>query len=291
MIVLFTLIACGLTGFAAYNLATGFLDIPTRRASRLMLQSKRQGQQQENLLDVYITKLAQRLARFVNLDSVRRGKLSDAIELCGLSITPEVYLCRTLIIAGSGLIVAMLAFLIHPLLGALLAVMAVLLAAANYMKVYDEMAKRRKAIEAELPRFALTISQSLLHDRDVLKIISAYRQVAGASLRRELDILTADMRSGNYETALLRFEHRVNSSLLSDIVRGLIGTLRGDDQQIYFKMLSVDMRQLELDNLKKEAGKRPAKMQRYSMLMLLCILLIYGVVLTVEVIGSVGSFF
>lgn len=92
-------------------------------------------------------------------------------------------------------------------------------------------------------------------------------------------------------TALLRFEHRVNSPMLSDVVRGLIGTLRGDDQQIYFKMLSIDMRQLELDNLKKEAGKRPAKMQRYSMLMLLCILLIYGVVLTVEVIGSVGSFF
>ena len=45
--------------------------------------------------------------------------------------------------------------------------------------------------------------------------------------------------------------------MLSDIVRGLIGTLRGDDQQMYFKMLVFDMRQIEQNNLKKEAGKRP----------------------------------
>lgn len=41
--------------------------------------------------------------------------------------------------------------------------------------------------------------------------------------------------------------------MLSDIVRGLIGTLRGDDQQMYFRMLAFDMRQMEQSNLKKEA--------------------------------------
>lgn len=73
--------------------------------------------------------------------------------------------------------------------------------------------------------------------------------------------------------------------------RGLIGTLRGDDQQMYFKMLVFDMRQIEQSNLKKEAAKRPKQMQKYSMMMLFCILLIYVVVLSVEVVGSLGSFF
>ena len=56
-------------------------------------------------------------------------------------------------------------------------------------------------------------------------------------------------------------------------------------------MLVFDMRQIEQNNLKKEAGKRPKQMQKYSMMMLFCILLIYVVVLSVEVIGSLGAFF
>lgn len=56
-------------------------------------------------------------------------------------------------------------------------------------------------------------------------------------------------------------------------------------------MLAFDMRQMEQSNLKKEAAKRPKQMQKYSMMMLFCILLIYVVVLTVEVISSLDAFF
>ena len=59
---------------------------------------------------------------------------------------------------------------------------------------------------------------------------------------------------------------------------------------MFFKMLTFDMRQIEQNNLKKEAAKRPKQMQKYSMMMLFCILLIYVVVLSVEVVGSLGSF-
>jgi hypothetical protein len=51
------------------------------------------------------------------------------------------------------------------------------------------------------------------------------------------------------------------------------------------------MRQIEQNNLKKEAAKRPKQMQKYSMMMLFCILLIYVVVLSVEVVSSLGGFF
>ena len=40
-------------------------------------------------------------------------------------------------------------------------------------------------------------------------------------------MLTADMRSSSYEAALIRFEARMGSAIISDIVRGLIGILRG----------------------------------------------------------------
>ena len=89
------------------------------------------------------------------------------------------------------------------------------------------------------------------------------------------DQTIADMKTGNYENALIRFETRIGSPMLSDVIRGLIGVLRGDDQRMYFKMITFDMRQIEQNNLKKEAAKHPKKIQRYSMMMLICIMIIY----------------
>ena len=103
--------------------------------------------------------------------------------------------------------------------------------------------------------------------------------------------LIADMKTGNYENALIHFETRIGSPMLSDVIRGLIGVLRGDDQRMYFKMICFDMRQIEQNNLKKEAAKRPKKIQRYSMMMLICIMIIYLVVLCTEVMSSLGAFF
>ena len=169
--------------------------------------------------------------------------------------------------------------------------LAVALWFSTYYKVFDFVKKRRKLIENEIPRFALTIGQNLENDRDVLKILPSCRRVAGKDFGAELDQTIADMKTGNYENALIHFETRIGSPMLSDVIRGLIGVLRGDDQRMYFKMICFDMRQIEQNNLKKEAAKRPKKIQRYSMMMLICIMIIYLVVLCTEVMGSLGAFF
>ena len=181
--------------------------------------------------------------------------------------------------------------IILPLFVPVIIGLAVALWFSTYYGAFDYVKKRRKLMDAEIPRFALTIAQNLENDRDVLKILTAYRRVAGRDFAQELDQTVADMKTGNYENALIRFESRVGSTLLSDVVRGLIGTLRGDDQRMYFRMICFDMRQIEQSNLKKEAAKRPKQIQRYSMMMLFCIVIIYLVVLSTEVLGSLGAFF
>ena len=65
----------------------------------------------------------------------------------------------------------------------------------------------------EIPRFALTVGQSLENDRDVLKILTSYRRVAGKDFGAELDQTIADMKTGNYENALIRFETRIGSPM------------------------------------------------------------------------------
>ena len=289
---LLALIAIIFFGFAVYNLSTAFADIPTSRTSKMMMLAKKQrGTKNEQLLDVYLTKVAKLFAPYLRRERLKRNNLQAALTIAGLELTPEVYTARAWVTAGAvGFCALPMAFLM-PLFVPVLIGTAVALWFSTYYAAFDFVKKRRKLIEAEIPRFALTIGQNLENDRDVLKILTSYRRVAGRDFGAELDQTIADMKTGNYENALIRFETRIGSPMLSDVVRGLVGVLRGDDQRMYFKMICFDMRQIEQNNLKKEAAKRPKKIQRYSMMMLICIMIIYLVVLCTEVLSSLGAFF
>ncbi len=287
-----TLIAIVFFGIAFYNLSCALVDVPTKKTSRMMMLSKKQqGMKSEKLLDVYITKIACLLAPCFHLDRLKRNKLQAAIRIAGLPMTPEAYTAKAWVTAGAVALFAVPTMFVMPLFAPVLLGLSVALWFSTYYYAFDFVKKRRRLIEAEIPRFALTIGQNLENDRDVLKILTSYRRVAGRDFGAELDQVIADMKTGNYENALIRFETRIGSPMLSDIIRGLVGVLRGDDQRMYFKMVCFDMRQIEQNNLKKEAAKRPKKMQRYSMMMLLCIMIIYLVVLCTEVFSSLGAFF
>jgi hypothetical protein len=99
------------------------------------------------------------------------------------------------------------------------------------------------------------------------------------------------MRSGNYEAALTRLEARVGSSMLSDVTRGLIGILRGDDTAVYWSALSVKFADVQRQILKKKAMKAPAKVKRLSMVLLICFMLVYMVVIVTEILTSMGALF
>ena len=236
------LIAIIFFGFAVYNLTCAFVDIPTKKTSQMMMLSrKQQGTKNEKLLDVYVTKIAGWIAPYLRLDRLKRNKVQRALDIAGLQLTPEVYTARAWVTAGAvGLCAIPMAFLI-PLLVPILIGLAVALWFSTYYAAFDFVKKRRKLIEGEIPRFALTVGQSLENDRDVLKILTSYRRVAGKDFGAELDQTIADMKTGNYENALIRFETRIGSPMLSDVIRGLIGVLRGDDQRMYFKMITFDI--------------------------------------------------
>jgi CHASE3 domain sensor protein len=257
----------------------------------MLLSKKQQGVKSDKLLDVYITRVALFFEKYIKLDKLKRAKLQAVLTIAGVEAGPEVYTLKAYITAALVALCSAPVFILQPLLAMVVVGLAVTLWFSTYYAAFDFVRKRKKVIEAEIPRFALTIAQNLENDRDVLKILSRYKRVTGQEFRQELDQTTADMKTGNYENALIRFESRVGSPLLSDVVRGLIGTLRGDDQRMYFKMICFDMRQIELNNLKKEAAKRPKKIQKYSMMMLICIIIIYLVVLVTEVVESLGVFF
>ena len=171
----------------------------------------------------------------------------------------------------------------------------VALAVMMYFKaskgVADKIKEKRRRIEYELPRFVSHIEKTLKHNRDVLYILDSYQKNAGDELKHEIGITVADMRSGNYEAALTRFESRVGSSMLSDVTRGLIGVLRGDETEAYWTGLAVKFSDYQRQLLKQQAQKVPGKVKRLSMCLLFCFMLIYIVVIGMEIVNSIGVLF
>ena len=90
MTMLLLFIGCALFGVAAYNLTCAFADIPTGKTSKMMLLTrKQQGVKAEKLLDVYITRIAGYLKRFVHLDKLKRDKLFTVLNIAGIALRSE----------------------------------------------------------------------------------------------------------------------------------------------------------------------------------------------------------
>ncbi len=175
-----------------------------------------------------------------------------------MNLSPEVYQAYALVKTGAVLLGTIPCVLFVPLLTPVIVILAVLLYFQEMQKADERLKAKRDEIEAQLPRLVATIEQELKSGRNVVGMLERFRMNAGESLSGELDILIADMRSSNYEAALTRFESRMRDSpMLSDVVRGLMGVLRGDDSAVYFQMLSHDFKQIELQRLKAEAQKIP----------------------------------
>ena len=84
---LLALLAIICFGFATYNLTCAFVDIPTKKTSRMMmLARKQQGIKAEKLLDVYTTKIAGLFAHYLKLDKLKRNKLQRALDIVGLEL-------------------------------------------------------------------------------------------------------------------------------------------------------------------------------------------------------------
>ena len=245
-----------------YFVLADLLKIPRLATERALISAGRKERSLVKSLEALILGWSLKLAPLIRLDAYKRRRLETKLTAAGLDMTPEVYTAYTIL---------------RPCL--------ILLGIVPVCKA------RMELVEGELPRFVATIHQELAASRDVLRILENYKKHAGPDFARELDVLTADMRSSSYEAALIRFEARMGSAIISDIVRGLVGILRGDDGRMYFQMLSHDLKALELQRLKAKAAKIPPKIRVFSFLMLMCFMLTYIVIIVYQIINSLGSLF
>ena len=129
------------------------------------------------------------------MDEYKRHRMERTLSAAGMDMTPEVYLAYTILKPAAALLAVIPCLLIFPLLSPIVVLLAILLYFKESRKADEMVAERREKIEGELPRFVATVEQELGASRDVLTILENYKRHAGPDFARELDVLTADMRS------------------------------------------------------------------------------------------------
>ena len=274
-----------------YILLANILKLPRIAVTKAVLNVIRQDKKQTKILEVLVFDLSSKLANYIRLEEYKKRKLSSTLRSAGIKLTPETFIARSWVKTG---LIATLLIPVMPIIPVLAPVIILLAITVFFreLRLADEILRqKREEIEYELPRFVSTISQALKASRDVTAILMSYQKSAGDSFRQELEITIADMKSGNEETALTRLEARIGSSMLSDVVRGLISVKRGDNGAMYFEMLNHDFKQVELQKLKLIAMKQPGKVKKYSFLMLGCFLLMYLGILGYAIINALGKMF
>lgn len=286
LIIVFILTACGL-----FLLLSAILKLPTLRTGRAMMQSGKKEKKLQKTLDAFYMDGAAYLGKYIGMNAYKKSRMRNVLNAAGLKMTPETYMAYAYLKAGSIFLLILPALHVFPLLAILLVLLGVMVYYKETRKAEELVREKREQIEGELYRFVSTITQELKNSRDVLSMLEHYKENAGEMFQKELDIVCADMRSSSYEAALTRFEARLNSPQLSDVVRGLIGVLRGDDGAVYFQMLTHDFKQAELQRLKAKAAKIPPKIRVFSFAMLLCFLATYFAIIGYEIIKSMGTLF
>lgn len=274
-----------------YEIITAIVPVPSRRTDKLLGQMAGQrgiaADIQNRILEPAITKTA----RLIRLDEYRREKLEHDLKRIGDRHTPEEFYAQALL-ASAGIALGGLLFipLGIPIVSVGLVLMAVLIFFQQLQGVREKLNKINDEILKELPKFVRTYSNSYGKDVQITDIMEKYRLIAGEAFRYDLDILIADLKTGNEEEALARFADRINLPDLSTFISGVIGTAQGIDQRTFFFFMEQNMKVLARENLKKEIQKRPAKIKKATVIMAMLLFVIFLYPIVIDLKNGLGIF-
>lgn len=262
----------------------GIFRVPSFKAYRMA--NKMAGMNQgSGAVELFIQGVVNFLSSRIHLSESKETKLRTMLRYFDEPVSPKVFAARQ--ITGSLLLAfpAIFIYFIFPMPALVMLFMAVLFYFKTELDLENRYKLKRMEIEYELPRFCATILQEIKLNRDVIGLIERYISGSGKALKRELEITLADMKSSNQEAALIRMESRLSLGAVSDIVRGLVGVVRGDDERAYFEMLSHDMDATELHRLEAKAAGQPEKIKKYQFFILLAMMCMYVITIAVYLLN------
>lgn len=230
-------------------------------------------------------------ARFVKLNEFKRKELSDSLKIANIAMTPELFTARAIVKSVGIALISIPLYFIFPIFGILISALAILMYFREMEQVDNCIKEKRRQIEFDLPRFVYAISQEIRLTHDVITILERHKDNFSSYFNEELEITIADMRTGNYEAAITRFEGRIGSTNLSEVCRGFIQMIHGSDTHEYWEQLAFRFNEIQKQQIREIALKIPPKVHRLSFFLMMCMMLIYVVVLGWELISNMGILF
>ena len=245
------------------------------------------------------------LSKLFYISEEKQLIIENDLRNADISIRPKLYLAKALVRALKFLLpvpiflfiflmtksqlILSLIFLFMAFICAVVFIKQFFSYKSEYLKI---MAIKRKDIEADLPKLVYSIANEINHSHDVLTILEKHKDSMGECFQHELNITVSDMRSGNYEVALQRLESRISSATLSEVVRGLIEMTKGNDTKVYWETLAFRLDEFLKQELRREANKVPAKVQKLSGFVFgFSIAVPVVIVMIYEIVTKIGLFF
>ncbi|WP_020072463.1 hypothetical protein [Faecalispora sporosphaeroides] len=251
-----------------YLLLCDMLHIPTLASSQAAMEIARGGKAKVWKTDTLLMALASKLSPYIKLNPQQKKNLAASLLYAGINMQPETYLANAIIKLLLKMLLLIPFTVTLPAMDLVVIWWAVNSFFADIGSAQKMVKEKREQIERELPRFVETIEQQLHSNRNILVILIGYKSIAGEAFRNELELTIADMQSGIPEQALVRMEARVNSIMMSEIVRGLLAVMRGDNGVMHFSMLAIDFKKQERQQLNMIAVKRPDGLKVFNYLVL-----------------------
>lgn len=282
---------CGLFAAGLYQFALILLKIPSSRTTKaIKAVAARNRPSAAGFKNTY-NDISLFVSRFIRLNEFKKKELADSLKIANISMSPELFTARALVRSAGIMLMSVPFFFFLPIIGLLVIVLAVLMYFQEKQKVDSCIKEKRKQIEFDLPRFVYAISQEIQMSHDVISILERHKDNFSPYLNEEIEITIADMRTGNYEAAITRFEGRIGSTNLSEVCRGFIQMIRGDDTSVYWETLAIRFSELQKQYLRNIALKIPPKVHRLSFFLMMSMMLLYVVVLGWELLSNMGVLF
>ncbi len=212
--------------------------------------------------------LAKRIAPCVPVGRLRRIELEKQLKAAGIFETPKEYTAVVWVRLAVWILLAAVCWRLCKPLVLFPAVLGLLSYRKHSRRAIREVKRRAKEVEREIPKFVSYLCGRVHQKCDFITLLDLYIANYDNALTTELQITAADMRTGNQERAITRLQGRIASPLMTELCRGILAAMRGDDVGGYFETLNQKLMTLWGQRLRREALKKQPKINRMSYLLL-----------------------
>lgn len=278
-------VSATLIGFAVFMFLLYSSRLPTRKSEQILQTvSTLDSAKSQTTINKLLGRFSKNfLLKFVEIGDSTKYKLQSALDYFHYNVTPEEHFSDAL---SAGIFVALLSALLM-VINPFFAVIGIVLGVLIFKNELDAPVKRleevKQNIDYDSAVFCKFIADALKEEnRNVIDILTACKESVSSDFKNELEHTLTDLKTGNQEEALVSMSKRLGLSSMTQIVVGLLGVLRGDNQTLYFEMLFEKFHKEELTRIRKKNSTKAGTISKISMLLIppVVLMIMTGMVLT-----------